>query len=80
MAPRPPVYLIFRGPPEGPALWLEAAYSLELAKRRMWEIAGEQPGIYFLSNLERIVLAGINTGPTPIKSDQTSHPAKRAAA
>lgn len=79
MAPRPPAYLIFAGLPDAPALLQEVAYSLEMAERRMREIAEQKPGAYFIRNLEEMVLDGINTAPQPTRPGQ-SRPVKRAAA
>jgi len=79
MAPRPRAYQIFAGLPEGPSLWLEAVYGLEFARKRMREIAHENPGMYFIRDLvEQAVLDGINTAPK--HSDLARRAAKRAAA
>ena len=63
MAPRPPAYLIFEGLPDGPATWLEVVYGLERTKRRIREIAAENPGTYFVCDMEFVVRDGVNTAP-----------------
>lgn len=83
MAPRPSAYQIFAGLPDGPAHWLEAVYGLEHARRRMQDIAKQQPGFYFIRNLQQAVLCGVSTAPEPSRPQEyreTDYTAKGTAA
>ena len=80
MAPRPPAYLIFAGSPEGPAVWLEAVYGLERTKHRMREIYAENPGTYFIRDMEFMVRDGVNTAPAPSQGHRAGRAAKWTAA
>ena len=80
MAPRPPAYLIFAGSPDGPAVWLEAVYGLERTKLRMREISAENPGTYFIRDMELMVRDGVNTTPSSSHARHVGLEAKRTAA
>lgn len=80
MAPRPPAYLIFAGLPDGPAVWLEAVYGLEHAKRRILEMAAQRPGTYFIRDMELVVLGGVNMTPEPSRPLQAGRTSKGTAA
>jgi hypothetical protein len=70
--------LVFAGLPEGgDAVWFEAVYGLEIAKRRMREIAEQRPGVYFLCERAKdVVIDRVDTAPRPKFLKQ----AKRGAA
>jgi hypothetical protein len=80
MAPRPPAFLIFAGLPDGPAVWLEVVYGLDRTKRRMREIAAENPGTYFIRDMELTVRDGVDSAPTPSRAHQVGRRAKGTAA
>lgn len=55
---------IFSGAEDENGLWVEAIEGLAGAHRRMWQIAAENPGRYFLfSSTDQSVLTRVDTRP-----------------
>lgn len=56
---REPTYDIFRGAiGSGQEVWLEAVSGLEKARKRMDQIAGRSPGLYFVFNIHDHIVVG----------------------
>ena len=58
---------IFQGSGEKDALWLECVEGLDAATQRMYEIAAQRPGMYFVLNLgDHVVVAKTDSRPTQV--------------
>ena len=57
-----PQYDIFSGSGQNDALWLECIEGLDAARDRMYEIAAQRPGMYYVLNLQaRLLVAKTDT-------------------